>query len=310
MFDVYRSNFITLVGIMAVVQVPINIVGMLITELPRKPIPGAGLFYILVALAAGFLTLAAATWAVSEVYLGRRVSIRTAYKSIWPRAAAFMGTYALYLAAVSIPGIIAVIIIFIGAAVTVVGAMNGTTVAMPAMIVAASIIAILALGAFALALIVYVWFVFSSSVFIVEDKRYISSLLRSRQLVQGHWWRLLGIILLVGFIYICVYAAFIVPTWFLSGRPSIESLMANTIGSKAIVLRVADILISMILSPIIVITTILLYYDLRIRKEGFDLQVLAAEMGYSELPVADVSHPLPVSESAAEPASGEQPTIE
>ncbi|MDO8683192.1 MAG: hypothetical protein Q7N50_06895, partial [Armatimonadota bacterium] len=67
MFDVYRSNFITLVGIMAVVQVPVTMVGLIITELPRKPIPGAGLFYILIALAAGFLTLAAATWAVSEV---------------------------------------------------------------------------------------------------------------------------------------------------------------------------------------------------------------------------------------------------
>jgi hypothetical protein len=55
-------------------------------------------------------------------------------------------------------------------------------------------------------------------------------------------------------------------------------MLAQAIGLNPIMGSVASSVLVIFIYPLIGICTALLYYDARIRKEGFDLQVLASEL--------------------------------
>lgn len=123
------------------------------------------------------------------------------------------------------------------------------------------------------------WIVpFISQVFIIEDRRYGSAIARSRFLVgQGTWaeWLLLGI--MTGILMQLIQA---VVLW-----PVTAAVAAAKASAPAtwIALGIASGIALTIASPIGLVASILLYYDSRIRKEAFDLEVLARELG-KELP--------------------------
>jgi hypothetical protein len=50
--------------------------------------------------------------------------------------------------------------------------------------------------------------------------------------------------------------------------------------------KAIDNIVSVLLTPLGVITSILLYYDLRIRKEGFDLEMLSRSFDTAHNPSA------------------------
>ena len=50
-------------------------------------------------------------------------------------------------------------------------------------------------------------------------------------------------------------------------------------GGPEIVGRLVEMLSSVLFAPLVAVVGTLLYYDLRIRKEGFDIEMLAAELG-------------------------------
>lgn len=88
---------------------------------------------------------------------------------------------------------------------------------------------------------------------------------RSRELVRGHWWRTLGILML----------AMLLPALIASGGgfmfgaiPLLGPLVEAFLGSIAFAFSSAVV--------------VLLYFDLRCRLEDFDLQLLAREVGATE----------------------------
>jgi hypothetical protein len=82
-----------------------------------------------------------------------------------------------------------------------------------------------------------------------------AALARSSALVRQNWWRVLGIMLVVGIIAGAISAV-------LGTIP----VVGSTIGS-------------ILSTPIAVTGATLLYYDLRVRKEGYTLEALAEELG-------------------------------
>jgi hypothetical protein len=56
------------------------------------------------------------------------------------------------------------------------------------------------------------------------------------------------------------------------------TMIATPLGMSDIVVNIASSVLVIFIYPLIGICTALLYYDARIRKEGFDLQVLAGEL--------------------------------
>jgi hypothetical protein len=93
---------------------------------------------------------------------------------------------------------------------------------------------------------------------------------RSWTLVRHRFWSVLGISLLAGLITALVGGA-------LSFVPSVIGLFLG-LEYGWIVLAAGSILASLVSGPIVAIAATLIYFDLRIRTEGFDLQIIATEL--------------------------------
>jgi hypothetical protein len=104
----------------------------------------------------------------------------------------------------------------------------------------------------------------------IEDLGPIAGIRRSIRLASRRYWPTLGIVLLAGLLaYFLGQTLGLVPT-----------AVALFIGLRWgwILLAASGILVSFVTIPLITIVASLLYLDARIRQEGFDLQLVAAEM--------------------------------
>ena len=103
-----------------------------------------------------------------------------------------------------------------------------------------------------------------------EDVGPLKGMTRSWNLVKGSWWRTLGILLIVLILSsVIAYALTIV-----------VALITAALGGGDVQLAAAAVLstlLSAVVSPIWPIAITLLYFDLRVRKEGLDLDQLAQQ---------------------------------
>jgi hypothetical protein len=112
-----------------------------------------------------------------------------------------------------------------------------------------------------------IWFRFTSSLVILEGSAGTAAMGRSKQLSAGHGWRIAGLaalLFLVNFLLgagIGAFSAFVIERLQLS---ELHKIMTQSALQDAIQLLV---------TPLPSIAWILMYYDIRIRNEGFDLEV-------------------------------------
>jgi len=103
-----------------------------------------------------------------------------------------------------------------------------------------------------------------------EDLGPIRGLQRSWNLVSGSWWRTFGILLIVGILYLVIsYGLLILFT--------VIAALFSTGDFQAAVVQVLSTLLGAVVAPIVYIAITLLYFDLRVRKEGLDLDQLAQQ---------------------------------
>ncbi|HEX2848913.1 MAG TPA: hypothetical protein VHN98_00085 [Acidimicrobiales bacterium] len=114
-------------------------------------------------------------------------------------------------------------------------------------------------------------FVLVAPAIAIEEIGPIRAMRRSWRLVWPRFWPVLGISLLAGFI----------ANLFSQILGAIPVYAATIIGGSYawIVAAVGATLGELVAAPIVVIVATLLYFDARIRREGFDLQVMAADIG-------------------------------
>ena len=98
----------------------------------------------------------------------------------------------------------------------------------------------------------------------------IEALRRSTALVRGRWWPLFGTLLLAGFIVWAISSILTFP-FSLPGQ-----LIGGTVG--IILLAIGTTVAGIVTSPLSANARTLLYYDGRIRKEGYDLQMMTSEI--------------------------------
>ncbi|RSS78119.1 glycerophosphoryl diester phosphodiesterase membrane domain-containing protein [Streptomyces sp. WAC06614] len=141
------------------------------------------------------------------------------------------------------------------------------------------------LGGFAaIALVVWLWikFVLASPALMLERSGVFKSLARSSKLVQGAWWRILGITLLTGLLTVIVSGIITLPTTFLGLM--VEGVSKGGLGAAGyepswaylIIMAVGSIVALTITMPITAGVTVLLYIDQRIRREALDLELARA----------------------------------
>lgn len=115
----------------------------------------------------------------------------------------------------------------------------------------------------------YVRFAFAPATVVVEDVRGRAALRRSWRLAKGHFWRLFGTLVLASIIANIVGGIASIPF----------TLGAQFIGPSAWPLvALGSSLAGIITRPFALIIVVLLYFDLRIRREGFDLAIAVGEL--------------------------------
>ncbi|HVE79817.1 MAG TPA: hypothetical protein VNA89_13190 [Gemmatimonadaceae bacterium] len=114
------------------------------------------------------------------------------------------------------------------------------------------------------------WAFAMQAVILLEGVPVLGAFDRSRYLARGHVLRILGTLLLTFLIFAGVLLVIVVAAGFL-----IAALFPGREGPLSVIVE----LVTVGLSPLFTVVTTLLYYDLRIRKEGFDLEVRAGRLG-------------------------------
>jgi len=114
----------------------------------------------------------------------------------------------------------------------------------------------------------------SAPALLIEGLSPFSALDRSRQLVKGRWFPTAGVLLATVVIVGLVSAALdaLVGGGFVSGQPSVLAAVA--------LLTLAGTIASIIATPFTATVWTILYYDLRLRREGYDADLLAEQLGH------------------------------
>jgi hypothetical protein len=135
-------------------------------------------------------------------------------------------------------------------------------------------------------LIFFTWYALVAQVVVVENRGGGDALARSKQLTEGYRWRVFGVIfvvgLVIGLMQLAIGLALTVvtgPTYeVILGRPGTFELPKIVYHPGAMVVHtIVNFLVQVVLGAYSAICVTLLYFDLRIRKEGFDLELAAKQ---------------------------------
>ena len=137
-------------------------------------------------------------------------------------------------------------------------------------LVVASIATIVGLVTFAIpGLVVYGFFCLAPAVVTIEGEGGFGALKRSYVLVKGYWSKALFLVVILG-------VAQLAAATFTYSLARMFGAFAASTGVSTLLSILVPLLI---LEPLKISTTTLLYYDLRIRKEGYTVQIMADEIG-------------------------------
>lgn len=289
-FTLYRKNFVLFAGIGAlppalvlVGQLLILVVGFAagktdsiksFTGLAAAGMASLGFFGL--ALVGYALAAGASVFAVSRVHLGYSTTILEAYKLMLPRLGPILGIVILGFLAVVLPVGILVAAIAVPAVLAGFGKSGGPGPEWIAGLIFLGVLAAIAIGIGAF----YVSTKFSLSVAacVLEGRGVIDSMQRSWQLTVGAVWRLILILILAGAISAAVSMVLSIPYvigMIFAVSKSDPSAMTPFVAWQYF----ASFLAKAIAGPIATIAVPLIYYDQRVRKEAFDLQLMMEVIG-------------------------------
>jgi hypothetical protein len=285
-FSLYRRNFLLIAAISAIVQVPYAALSFVLYQLfslnslIRSPFSGLnisprqsdqltqqqlqnylnafGAFFVVAAillLVGLFIVLplatAATTRAVSDRYLDRPASVGSSYAAALRRMRALIWQSVILLGALLGVGLIIALSLAAGP----IGAGFGI---------------LLIIAAIPLVALVYVRTSLAAPAIVLENLSGWRGLVRSWNLVRGFGWRILGIRLLI-FLITAIISSVLVGLLSLAGA-------GLDVNGRLVVQQAASAVISVFIGPVTYMAVTLLYYDTRIRKEGFDIEMLAQSL--------------------------------
>lgn len=108
-------------------------------------------------------------------------------------------------------------------------------------------------------------------VMFIENAGLIAAMGRSWRLVEGRWWRTFLILLLV---FVLVYVVQTALGAFVLGAQLLVEIILSSVATTWI-FAAASIVVASLVNPILQIAIVLVYFDLRVRREAIDLFQLA-----------------------------------
>jgi hypothetical protein len=265
----YRKNFLLFIGIVAIAQIPataVNMIGLWLAPIPEVPAfdpsptltemmqdiaQSSGLdnnpwvwFGRLVTLLLVQLATAALTKAVAENYLGHKIGLLEAYQKIGRS-----GLTLLLAVFLSILFIIALFVWWIF--VPFLGWFTGLGM----------------IFFFALAVLPLV-----APVIVLEQRTAVDAIHRAWDLARRRIWWIIGFMLLLG-----LFGQLVVTVPALLSVFIINSTVGSSINATttSLIQQVITLLLNLIYLPLQLTCVTLLYFDVRVRTEGFDLALLA-----------------------------------
>ena len=279
-FSLYRKHFLLFLGIIAVYffgsLLTYSLEGFLQdTNLKKFVANHANTPFMLVSMGGVIVATAA-------IFLERHTTSADALKQSFRRFLSLLGGYLLWVTILVIP--IIVTLLFLITSIT-----PGITTG-PAR--GPSLISFLFIPLFFAPFVIYfaVRWGFVFEVLLLEKTNVRNAFKRSSELVRGTWWRVFGTLILILLLSVAILHIFeisfgmiFILTKMGGGTDFKEliqwSVMETELGSSNLlfyaIMTCTDLILSAIIFPIWVIGVTLLYLDLRIRKEGFDIEIQA-----------------------------------
>ncbi len=233
----------------------------------------SGILAFIVFLVLQFWAQGVLIHAVSETYLGHRTSIKASYGAMRSRLGRLIGTMILFS------------ILVFGGVLALFGIIAAVAVPSLAMMglggLVGGIIAVVA-GVFAIWLFVTLFlnWLLADKVVVLEEIAWMKALRRSKELMKGRtepgFWKSIktkaSLIIIVGFLIgIGIHFLFQLP-----------GVLLGVVFPGGIVVTTVQGILNMVASSLATAYTavamILFYYDIRVRKEGFDLKMMAEKL--------------------------------
>jgi hypothetical protein len=295
----YRRNFSHLIAIVAVPSIIGYLVGLALSSgyaqllgsvvNPGAGVQGAGVILVIIGLIgyplwffAQVFTLTGLARVVGDhLMMGDTITFRKCFAAARSRVGDVILMTLLLFAAMMVIGMAFFLIVFslMMVAAIIVGISSGAGMPQWLAVTVMVILMVVALaGGITLALIVAARIVLLPQVVMIEGQSTGSSLGRSIRLGGGNWHRVGAIMLFAYFISLSLLAALTLPValgleWF--NISSVE--FAQTPAGDAIYSAFTQIA-NVLSLPIWAVSFTLLYLDNRVRKEGYDMELLAQEV--------------------------------
>ncbi len=117
------------------------------------------------------------------------------------------------------------------------------------------------------------WILLATPVVILERQANLAALRRSKQLGDGFHWRNIGVLLVLGAILIVFWLLWFAVAWTVS-----EMFLIDTSGEWNSWDRYLSALFQAVAEPAVIVALVLIYYDMRIRKEAYDITLLGQDL--------------------------------
>jgi hypothetical protein len=293
----YRENFVTLLGIYALGYTPfwllmalgahyisglaMRMVAMAETDAVPSPdeMFGSMLGFMLVmmiifgtVLIVEPIVTGAMARAVSERVLGRPTSVRSAYAALRGRVWALLLSSFVRVIAVYAVFNIASLVAFLAGAPLMIASPTGGLVVMLA----------LQLGALLGGSVLFMYMAFLGQIVAIERQGTGGALARSWRLVAGRLWRTSAIAGLLVLLVMALTLAFQLPAFLAVDRWVPLGRTPESAAVLVILIIVVMAVTSVLAAPVLAVGATLMYYDLRVRREGFDVQMMAAALAGRE----------------------------
>lgn len=301
-FSIYRNNFILLAGIGALLPALLLVMQLSFIPLGFPPRPsdkqapemmailvlGYVCCYGVIYLLGNALAGGATVFGVSKLHLGQGVTIGQAYQQVFSRFWRVLGVIVLLglivFGSLVVGEVIAILVIALSAGSALVfggGAVPGIG-AIFAVIWAMAIFAAAVVGA----LFLYSKLCLAVPACILERLPVGVSLRRSWYLTKNSVWRIMLVHLLTWVISVALGIALAIP-----GQIYLMTMQNKAALVGVILQHIGGFIAGVIANPIATTAIALIYYDQRVRKEAFDLQLMMEAVGQQAQPQAAVAAP-------------------
>jgi len=250
-FVIYGKHFWKLLGLSAIVHVPINLVGLVIGKDTWTIV-----ILVIVAILATFMVYGATVVAVGQQYIYGKIKIASCYQRAWWRV------FSLTQLAVVLAG-----------ALVLTAGLAFAAFEVRAQGLELRSFLLLSISGLLMGFLVYA--TVAVQAVLLEGYKFVGGIRRSTRLVNGSWRRVFGMSAVIGLVTVGLFMLVAVPFLIIGGivlGPEPEGFGATVFSS------VGGMVVSVVTSPVGFIATTLIYFDLRVRKEGYDMETLSNEM--------------------------------